>query len=70
MQYRMPPPTPDSEQSPDRMGKWEMLATEFINSATHVTNTDQRLLELVFKTLHNEMLKMQVPMPHGYCMLC
>lgn len=36
MQHRMPPPIPESEQIPEVMGKWEMLETEFLNSATHV----------------------------------
>lgn len=36
MQHRMPPEVPESEQTPEMMGKWEMLEAEFINSATHV----------------------------------
>ena len=27
---------PDTEQAPEVVGKWEMLAAEFVNSATHV----------------------------------
>jgi hypothetical protein len=41
---------------------------------THVTNTDQRLLELEFKVLSDEKLEVQGPlspahMPQGYCLL-
>jgi hypothetical protein len=41
---------------------------------THVTNTDQRLLELEFKIMDEETLKVQGPptpahMPRGYCLL-
>lgn len=41
---------------------------------THVTNTDQRLLELTFKVLNDEKLEVQGPgntahMPQGYCLL-
>ena len=41
---------------------------------THVTNTDQRLLELEFKVLNDEKLEIRGPlnaahMPRGYCML-
>ena len=41
---------------------------------THVTNTDQRLLELVFRVTNEETLEVQGPptaahMPRGYCLL-
>ena len=41
---------------------------------THVTNTDQRLLELVFRVANDETLEVQGPpapahMPRGYCLL-
>ena len=41
---------------------------------THVTNTDQRLLELVFGIVNDETLEIQGPrspahMPRGYCLL-
>jgi len=41
---------------------------------THVTNTDQRLVELVFHVLDDERLEIQAPptpahMPRGYCLL-
>lgn len=41
---------------------------------THVTNTDQRLLELEFKVRNDTILEVQGPpspahMPRGYCML-
>jgi hypothetical protein len=41
---------------------------------THVTNTDQRLLELKFKIANNETLEIQGPptpahMPRGFCLL-
>jgi hypothetical protein len=41
---------------------------------THVTNTDQRLLELEFKTVNGEKLQVHGPldrthMPGGYCMI-
>jgi hypothetical protein len=41
---------------------------------THVTNTDQRLLELEFKTVNGEKLQVHGPldrthMPHGYCLI-
>ena len=41
---------------------------------THVTNTDQRLLELVFRIVNDEKLEIQGPptpahMPRGYCLL-
>ena len=41
---------------------------------THVTNTDQRLVEITFTVRHHETLEVQAPptpavMPHGYCLL-
>src|SRR5262245_41660741 len=41
---------------------------------THVTNTDQRLLELEFRVVSDEKLEIQGPptsahMPRGYCLL-
>ena len=41
---------------------------------THVTNTDQRLVELVFRVLDDERLEIEAPptpahMPRGYCLL-
>ena len=36
MEHKMPPPPPDAGGAPDVVGKWEMIATEFQNSATHV----------------------------------
>ena len=40
---------------------------------THVTNTDQRLLELEFRVINNDTLEIQGPpspahMPRGYCL--
>jgi hypothetical protein len=35
MQHKMPP-SPPEDQSPEVVGKWEMLDAEFVNSATHV----------------------------------
>jgi len=45
-----------------------------IIGACVVTNTDQRLLELVFKIVNDETLEVQGPptaahMPRGYCLL-
>ena len=36
MEHKMPPPSPDAVGAPDVVGKWEIIGTEFQNSATHV----------------------------------
>jgi hypothetical protein len=59
MEHKMPP-SPRTDRSPEVL--------------THVTNTDQRLLELEFNVAADEALEIQGPptpahTPRGYCLL-
>ena len=54
-----------------QIGKVVLMRPEVL---THVTNTDQRLLELKFDIVNNEALEIQGPstsayMPRGFCLL-